>query len=106
MKVSGTIQDFHGMILARFFNATESYGAVVADCEILAMPESARVLFRELERRVESQLLKTIHEIEMQIEKLNLNVVWDDEDQKCRVWSVQFLRGGVSFRLAPFPAEP
>jgi hypothetical protein len=103
MKTSGRLQDIDGNVWARFKDAHESYGVILAQSEIVDMPEDARATFKKHEEMALKQLLLHTDKIEEQIARFNLRVVWESEDEAIRVSDIQVGESTLSFRLpAPF----
>ena len=99
MITRGTLQDVTGRVWLRFTEAHESYGAVVARCELLDMPPEAKAVFDEHEQRVLHQELSFLHHLKEKIRGFGLQLVWDGEHQRSAPLDVQLLDGEVSFRL-------
>jgi hypothetical protein len=99
MKTAGRLQDADGNVWARFEDAHEFYGAILAQCHIVDMPEDARAAFKKHEEMASKQLLRHIDQIEQRIAALNLQVVWESENEPICVCDVQVGESTLSFRL-------
>ncbi len=101
MSSSGELQDAEGRVWARFYDVRESYGAIVAECELAGIPPDALAVFNKHERRVLNLELSFIDKLEEQIAGFDLYIVWQGESQRVKVYDVQMPQGGISFRLRP-----
>ena len=104
MKKTGRLEDDRGRIWARFRNARDSYGAVIAESEIVDMPEYALAVFKAHEKHVLNQQLSLVDELETKIESFDLWIVWEGEPERVKVWDIQIPEGGISFRLSKHEA--
>jgi hypothetical protein len=98
IRSSGVLVDYAGTVWARFTNAQEKYGAIVADCELIDMPDVARAIFAEQERRVSRQEFSMLEDVERKLRTFTLWVIWEHTQEKERVSDVQITDGGVSFK--------
>ena len=101
MKASGLLRDSQGNVWARFRNAEEQYGALVADCEIVEMPQDAQAVFRRFEELVSSQSFSLLEDFEEQLTSFDLWIIWEGEQSPTKVWDVQVAKSGITFRLDP-----
>jgi hypothetical protein len=99
MKNSGVMRDRDGRTWLAFRQGEMHYGALVADFDVLEMPERAHELFQRYEEIVSKQEFSFLADIEKAIEAFGLYVIWSEDDQPVNVCDVQVAGGKVSFRI-------
>ena len=100
VKSSGTLRDKAGRQWLKFTNARHRYGAIVADAQLLGMPEAAQRFFQKHEEFVSKQAFSLTDEIEKQISEFDLAVVWDEDEHSIPIFDVQLMGNSISFKTS------